>query len=212
MANQSTTGFGFRAANRLGNLPSIQGQTKYQLQTAPGVALMKNDPASIQDAGNTGFIQDASFATTDDGGTGGAAYNSTTEAKLVGVLNGFFFIDGTTLKPTFANSVAASQSFGTNPNTGSTNGFAFVNDDPLQSYIVKADAAVTQANHGGTFNVNNNGGTSKDGQSVVTLDIDSANVNKMFTVVGSAEDPENEDLTQAGANIIVTIAKDAKLY
>ena len=41
MANQSTTGFGFRAANRLGNLPSIQGQTKYQLQTAPGVALMK---------------------------------------------------------------------------------------------------------------------------------------------------------------------------
>ena len=33
---------------------------------------MKNDPASIQDAGNTGFIQDASFATTDDGGTGGA--------------------------------------------------------------------------------------------------------------------------------------------
>ena len=64
MANQSTTGFGFRAANRLGGTPSIQGQTKYQLQTAPGVALMKNDPASIQDAGNTGFIQDASFATT----------------------------------------------------------------------------------------------------------------------------------------------------
>ena len=37
---------------------------------------MKNDPASIQDAGNTGFIQDASFATTDDGGTGGASYAS----------------------------------------------------------------------------------------------------------------------------------------
>ena len=212
MANQSTTGFGLRAVERLGNTPAIQGQSKYQLQTAPGVALMKNDPASIQDAGNTGFIQDASFATTDDGGTGGASYTNTGHAKLVGVLNGFFFIDGTTLKPTFANSVAASQAFGTNPNTGSTNGFAFVNDDPLQSYIVKADAAVTQANHGGTFNVNNNGGTSKDGQSVVTLDIDSANVNKMFTVVGSAEDPENEDLTQAGANIIVTIAKDAKLY
>ena len=48
MANQSTTGFGFRAANRLGATPAIQGQSKYQLQTAPGVALMKNDPASIQ--------------------------------------------------------------------------------------------------------------------------------------------------------------------
>jgi hypothetical protein len=62
------------------------------------------------------------------------SYNSTNHAKLVGVLNGFFFIDGTTLKPTFANSVAASQAFGTNPNTGSTNGFAFVNNDPYQDY------------------------------------------------------------------------------
>ena len=212
MANRNTQGFGLIPAGRMGGTPSIQGQTKYQLQTAPGVALMKNDPASIQDAGNTGFIQDASFATTDDGGTGGASYASDNHAKLVGVLNGFFFIDGTTKKPTFANNVAASQAFGTNPNTGSTNGFAFVNDDPNQEYMVKADAAVTQANHGTTFNCNNNGGTSKDGQSVVTLDIDSANVNKMFTVVGSAEDPENEDLTAAGANIIVTIAKDAKLY
>ena len=34
-------------------------------------------------------------------------------------------------------------------------GFAFVNDDPNQEYMVKADAAVTQANHGTTFNCNN---------------------------------------------------------
>ena len=80
MANESTVGFGFRAANKLGGNASIQGQTKYQLQTAPGVALMKNNPASIQDAGNTGFIQDASFATTDDGGTGGVAYDSSGHA------------------------------------------------------------------------------------------------------------------------------------
>ena len=143
MANQSTVGFGFRAANRLGGAPSIQGQTKYQLQTAPGVALMKNDPGSIQDgSGDEGFIQDASFATTDDGGTGGASYDNTGHAKLVGVLNGFFFIDNTTKKPTFANEVAASQAFGTNPHTGSTNGFAFVNTDPYQEYICKADAAI----------------------------------------------------------------------
>jgi len=214
MANESTTGFGFRAAMRLGNTPSIQGQSKYQLQTAPGVALMKNDPASIQDAGNQGFIQDASFATTDDGGTGGASYTNTGHAKLVGVLNGFFFIDGTTKKPTFANSVAASQAFGTNPNTGSTNGFAFVNTDPHQEYIVKADAAVPQSNVGKTaFNVNNNGGTSKDGQSVVTLEIGSNNAaTSMFTVIGTAEDPENEDITAAGCNVKVVMAAAARLY
>ena len=214
MANQSTVGFGFRAANRLGNLPSIQGQTKYQLQTAPGVALMKNDPASIQDAGNQGFIQDASFATTDDGGTGGAAYNNSTEAKLVGVLNGFFFIDSTTLKPTFANNVAASQAFGTNPNTGSTNGFAFVNNDPYQEYICKADAAVPQAEQNDlAFNCNNNDGTNKDGQSVVTLEMGSANAaTSMFTIIGTAEDPENEDITAAGCNVRVVMAAAARLY
>ena len=214
MANESTTGFGFRAAMRLGNTPSIQGQSKYQLQTAPGVALMKNDPASIQDAGNQGFIQDASFATTDDGGTGGAAYNNGTEAKLVGVLNGFFFIDSTTLKPTFANNVAASQAFGTNPNTGSTNGFAFVNNDPYQEYICKADAAVPQAEQNDlAFNCNNNDGSNKDGQSVVTLEMGSANAaTSMFTIIGTAEDPENEDITAAGCNVRVVMAAGARLY
>ena len=213
MANQSTTGFGFRAANRLGNLPSIQGQTKYQLQTAPGVALMKNDPASIQDAGNTGFIQDASFATTDDGGTGGASYNNGTEAKLVGVLNGFFFIDSTTLKPTFANSVAAAQRFGTNPNTNSTNGIGFVNDDPHQEYIIKADAAVTRAAHGQCGNVNDFTATdAKNGQSTITLDVGALAEDHMFRVVRSAEDPENEDLTAAGANVVVAFNSSANLY
>ena len=214
MANESTVGFGFRAANRLGGTPSIQGQTKYQLQTAPGVALMKNDPASIQDGGNQGFIQDASFATTDDGGTGGASYNNSTEAKLVGVLNGFFFIDSTTLKPTFANNVAASQAFGTNPNTGSTNGFAFVNNDPYQEYICKADAAVPQAEQNDlAFNCNNNDGSNKDGQSVVTLEMGSANAaTSMFTIIGTAEDPENEDITAAGCNVRVVMAAGARLY
>ena len=214
MANESTTGFGFRAAMRLGNTPSIQGQSKYQLQTAPGVALMKNDPASIQDAGNQGFIQDASFATTDDGGTGGASYTNTGHAKLVGVLNGFFFIDSTTKKPTFANNVAASQAFGTNPNTGSTNGFAFVNTDPHQEYICKADAAIAvSAQNKTAYNCNNNDGTNKDGQSVVTLEIGSNNAaTSMFTVIGTAEDPENEDITAAGCNVKVVMAAAARLY
>jgi len=214
MANESTVGFGFRAANKLGGNASIQGQTKYQLQTAPGVALMKNNPASIQDAGNTGFIQDASFATTDDGGTGGVAYDSSGHAKLVGVLNGFFFIDGTTLKPTFANNVAASQAFGTNPNTGSTNGFAFVNTDPHQEYICKADAAIAVAAQNKTaYNCNNNDGSNKDGQSVVTLEIGSNNAaTSMFTVIGTAEDPENEDTSVAGCNVKVVMAAAARLY
>ena len=93
------------------------------------------------------YIQDASFATTDDGGTGGVAYDSSGHAKLVGVLNGFFYIDSTTSKTNVRKPAAASSTFGTNPNTNtSTNGFAFVNDDPDQEYVVKADAAVSAQN------------------------------------------------------------------
>ena len=50
MANRSTTGFGLRAAMRLGNTASIQGQSKYAIKTAPGVGIFKNNPASIQTA------------------------------------------------------------------------------------------------------------------------------------------------------------------
>ena len=52
--------------------------------------------------------------------------------------------NNTTSKPTFANSVAAATRFGTNPNTNSTRHNGFVNDDPHQEYIIKADAAVTK--------------------------------------------------------------------
>jgi hypothetical protein len=48
----------------------------------------------------------------------------------------------------------------------------------------------------------------KDGQSITTLDIASpASTKSMFTLVRSANDPENNDLSAAGANVIVTISK-----
>jgi len=34
----------------------------------------------------------------------------------------------------------------------------------------------------------------------------------MFTVIGTAEDPENEDITAAGCNVKVVMAAGARLY
>ena len=63
------------------------------------------------------------------------------------------------------------------------------------------------------MNVNNyTAADNKDGQSITTLDVGSAATTSMFTLVRSANDPENNDLTAAGANIIVTIAKSSALY
>ena len=214
MANRSTAGFGFKAAMRIGNTPAISGQSKYDIKDNTGVGLFKGKPVALDDSsGDQGVLQDMAFATTDDGGNGGLAYAAGTDASLVGVFNGAFFIDNTTSKPTFANSVAAAQRFGTNPNTGSTNGIGFVNDDPFQEYVVKADAAVTQAIKGQCGNVNNFTATdAKDGQSTVTLDVGALDETHMFRVIRSAEDPDNEDLTVAGANVIVAINSAANLY
>jgi hypothetical protein len=212
MANRSTTGFGLRAAMRLGNTAAIQGQSKYAIKTAPGVGIFKNNPASIQTAGDTGFIQDSGFSTTDDGKDGGIDFTTANDSLLVGVHNGVFFIDNTTKKPTFANSVAASTAFGTNPNTGSTNGVAFVNDDPHQEYIVKTDGACGQALFGLVGNMNDFDGTGKDGQSTTTFDVGTQAETSMFRIVRSAEDVDNEDLTAAGANIIVVMNAAANLY
>jgi hypothetical protein len=221
MANASTVGFGLRAVMAVGNTPATSGQSEYLVQTAPGVGLYKGDPASIQDSsGAQGYAQDASFTTTDDGGAGGTSFDNTADALLIGVLNGFFYIDSTG-KPTFANSVAASTTTSVNYNTGSNSITAFVIDNPNQEYVVKADAAfgtdeaTAQAKFGAAnqMNVNNwTASSNKDGQSITTLDVGSAAATAMFTVVRSANDPENKDLTAAGANVIVTIGKSSALY
>ena len=53
------------------------------------------------------------------------------------MFNGAFYIDSSTSKPTFANSVAASTTFGTDYNTGSNDGIGFVNDNPNKNMLLR---------------------------------------------------------------------------
>ena len=131
------------------------------------------------------------------------------------VFNGAFYVASTTNKPTWANTVAASTSFAANPNTdaNSTDGFAFVNDNPFQEYICKADAAVTIASSGFRMNCNNNTlADAKSGQSVATLNVAADNDGYMFRLLRSAEDPENNDVSAAGCNFIVVASARANLF
>ena len=50
MANASTTGFGLKAAMRLGNTPAISGQSKYDIKDNTGVGLFKGNPVSLEDS------------------------------------------------------------------------------------------------------------------------------------------------------------------
>ena len=217
MANTNTGGFGLRAVMTVGNSPATSGQSEYPVQTAPGVALFKGNPGSLQDAGNTGFLQDASFATTDDGGNGGSAYVSG-DADLLGVINGFFYVDGNG-NPTFANSVAAGQTTSVDYNTGSNNITGFVIDNPQQEYVVRTDAAIggsaaaVQAAMGLDYNIKSFTATdAKSGLSTALLEVGAAGANDMFTMVRIAGTPDQKDGQAAGCDVVVTINPAAAQY
>ena len=215
MANQ-TAGFGFRQAPTVGSTPATGGQAEYKVKSGLGVGIFQNNPVSQQHtSGDDGYLQDATADTMDDGIAGGADWSTGTSntQPIVGVFNGIFYINSSTSKPTFANHVLASTTFGTDYNTGSNDGIGLVNDNPMQEYTCKADAAVTQANLLHTFNSEDGAtvGTSTHGQSTVKLDITGTAATSMFRIVRTANDPANNDASVLNSNQIVQISPAASI-
>ena len=215
MANQ-TAGFGFRQAPTVGSTPATGGQAEYKIKSGLGVGIFQNNPVSQQHtSGDDGYLQDATADTMDDGIAGGADWSTGTSntQPIVGVFNGAFYINSSTSKPTFANHVLASTTFGTDYNTGSSDGIGLVNDNPMQEYTCKADAAVTQANLLSTFNPTDGAtvGTSTNGQSTVKLDITGTAATSMFRIVRTANDPANNDNTAIDSNVIVQVSPAASI-
>ena len=215
MANQ-TAGFGFRQAPTVGSTPATGGQAEYKVKSGLGIGIFQNNPVSHQHtAGDDGYLQDITADTMDDGIGGGADWSTGTSniQPIIGVFNGIFYINSSTSKPTFANHVLASTTFGTDYNTGSSDGIGFVNDNPMQEYTCKADAAVTQANLLSTFNSTDGAtaGTQTNGQSTVKLNIASADATSMFRIVRTANDPANNDNTAVNSNVIVQIDPAASI-
>ena len=216
MAANQTEGFGFRQAPTLGSTPATGGQAEYKIKSGLGVGIFQNNPVSQQHtSGDDGYLQDATADTMDDGIAGGADWSTGTSntQPIVGVFNGIFYINSSTSKPTFANHVLASTTFGTDYNTGSNDGVGLVNDNPMQEYTCKADAAVTQANLLSTFNSTDGAtaGTQTNGQSTVKLNIASADATSMFRIVRTANDPANNDNTAVNSNVIVQIDPAASI-
>ncbi len=173
MANRNTQGFGLIPAGRLGGGPSIQGQGKYKIDAGHSTTIYNGECVKI----SSGYVV---------GGNGSAA-------NIVGVLNGIFYNDANTLKPTFANFYKATI---TPANSEDTT--AFVMDDPFQQYVVSSDAARTQAQFLETYDMNASAGSDTTGKSSSTLDTSETGANnKQFRLIRSAEDPENEDITAA---------------
>ena len=178
MANKNGQGFGLIAAGMLGQTPATQGLGKYKIDA--GYATTIYNGGAVASA--AGYIVDG----------------QTTDAPIIGVLNGVFYNAATTLKPTFAN-------FYTQVTPANSEDIdAFVFDSPTQQYGVSTDDAVTQAGFLETYDMNTSAGNDTTGKSTATLDIGDTSADAAtFRLLRVAEDPENEDITAAYASVVV---------
>ena len=191
MANRNSAGFGLVAAMAVGNRAAVQGQSKYEIDAGETNAIFNGEPVKVDISATTGgYIVTAAAGTA-----------------TVGVLNGVFFTAATTLKPTFSNFYPAA----TTP-ANSEDVTAFVNDDPLQEYIIATDAtlgstlALRKSKIGLTYATTSAAGSTTTGKSSVQLGISTAATTaKALRVVRVAEDPENEDQTAAYCSVVVKI-------
>ena len=191
MANRNAAGFGLIAAMAVGNRAAVQGQSKYEIDAAESNAIFNGEPVKVDISASTGgYIVTAAAGTA-----------------TVGVLNGVFFTAATTLKPTFSNFYPAA----TTP-ANSEDVTAFVNDDPLQEYIIASDAtlgaslALRKSKVGLTYATTSSAGSTTTGKSSLQLGISTAATTaKALRVVRVAEDPQNEDQTAEFCSVVVKI-------
>ena len=178
MANSNTQGFGLIAAGTLGSTPSTQGQGKYYIDANYATTLYSGGAV----ASAAGYIVDG----------------QTTDAPILGVLNGIFYNAATTLKPTWSNHYVQVTPANSEDIT------AFVYDNPQQQYVVSTDDTVAQAGFLETYDMNTTSGSTSTGKSNATLDIlDTSADAASWRLLRLAEDPENQDITAAYASVVV---------
>ena len=171
MANRNTQGFGLIAQGTVGSTPATGGQGKYLIDAGMGVDLFQG--TAVRSA--AGYIVTAQAAITN---------------TCIGVLNGIFYNDASTKKPTFAN-------FYNQPITpaNSEDITAFVIDNPNQLFVGAIDASAAQAEYGKTYGLTvTAAGSDLSGQSSSTLTYATRHdTNNQWRLVRSAEDPENNE-------------------
>ena len=168
MANRNTQGFGLVPAGTLGQTPATSGTGKYKIDAGYATTIFQGGAV----ASNAGYIIDG----------------QTTDAPILGVLNGIFFNAATTLKPTFQNHYVQV----TPANSEDIDAYVF--DNPQQQYVVATDAAVAQSGFLETYDMNTSAGSTTTGRSSATLDIGDTSADAAsFRLLRSAEDPEIDE-------------------
>ena len=182
MANASTTGFGMKPVKMAGQSANTAGLGEYPV-AASSSAIYNQDLVAMANTGN-------------------AAVAAAGTEQLLGSLNGVFYTDASTSKPTF-------QAYLLGSNTA-TDIVALVNDDPHQVYEIRSNngSASLATDVGNTAEISYSAGASPNYISRTTLDDGTLGTgSQQLKIVGLSRDPDNNDLTSAGVVWRVVISE-----
>ena len=181
MANQDAA-FGLRPLKSVGQGDDSTGMSSHAIDAAYGTAIYQGSPV----------VAAAGYITIS---TAGAVPN-------MGAFWGCFYVDPTTLKPTFKNYYPGSI---TPPSSKDIE--AFVYDNPNQMFEIQSDndGASTLADIFSNADLVNFGGSTLNGVSNSELDDStiaaSSDAAAQLLIIGTSRDPKNNDVTDTGGNV-----------
>jgi hypothetical protein len=176
MANKDSA-FGLKPIGKVGQNRDNQGLSEYSI-AASATAIYFQDPVELAATG-TITVAAASDA-------------------LLGSLNGVFFTDATTSKPTYANHLDASNT--------ATDIVGFVSDDPYERFEIQADGATAAADVGLNADIVYAAGSSPDYVSKVELQTsDQKTGTAQLRIIGISKDPDNNEAGSANVNLVTII-------
>jgi hypothetical protein len=169
--------FGLKAIGKVGQNRDNQGLSEYDI-AASSAAIYQNDPIMMAATGKI--------------------IVGTAAAVLLGSLNGVFYTDASTSKPTWANHLNASNT--------ATDIVGFVSDDPYERFEIQSDAALTVAEVGMNADIVYAAGSTPNYISKVELDhSDLKTATAQLRVIGISKDPQNNAAGVANVNAVVII-------
>jgi hypothetical protein len=178
MANKDAA-FGLKPIGKVGQNADNGGLSEYSITNNDSTAIYFQDAVKVTAAG-----------TIDLAAAG--------EGNLAGSLNGVFYTDPSTQKPTWANHYAGS--------IAAADTVAFVADDPYQRFEIQCNSTLAAADVFANANITVAAGVAANYVSKTellksSLDTDSA----QLRIVGISKDPDNSDTASANVNLVVTI-------
>ena len=177
MANKDAA-FGLKAIGKVGQNRDNQGLSEYSI-AASATAIYQGDPVEMLATGTIGVA-------------------AAGDELLLGPLNGVFYTDASTSKPTWANHLKASNT--------ATDIVGFVADDPYERFEVQSDGATAAADVGLNADIAYTAGSSPNYVSKVELDhSDLKTGSAQLRVLGISKDPDNNTAGSANVNLVVMI-------